>query len=438
MKDNKKAKLVSQYMLDFIEAAPTAFHVIDQAFELAYRSSGRKLEILHETEPEWDVKPGGIYFVERNSSSAAFFQIPDKPLDTPRFKIAAVHTDSPSFKLKNDPEIFDNGYVRLNVEGYGGMIKESWFDRPLSIAGRVFVNDEGHIREELVDLRGCLVTMIPSLAIHMGKQGDDKNKISIQREMLPVIGTCPGKSEKSVLWPLVEKQLGCRDEDILSYDLFLYVLDEGRMWGAGEEFVASPRLDDQACVYAAIRAFSHFSEKRENSIPVLLLFDNEEVGSGSKQGADSTFASDVLERIAIALDLDRAGYMAAIADSFLVSADNAHAAHPAHMDRADIINRPRLNEGIVLKYAANQRYCTDALSAATFNALCREHDIPFQVFHNNGDVAGGSTLGNIVLSHASIPAVDIGIPQFAMHSACECCGVEDVLEMERFFQAYFA
>ena len=441
--NNKNVALAHSFM-DFTTSCPTAFHVVEEAFDLVHRSSiqtKHPIKVVFEHDMSWDIEKEGLYSVDRNDSSIAFFRMPkkldkNKPLS---FKMVAAHTDSPCFKIKENPEIFENGYIRLNVEGYGGMIRESWFDRPLSIAGRVFVNEKDAVKEYLVDLRNDLKVIIPSLAIHMRNKDENNQKISIQKDMLPVIGIYNNNTkDSSVLWPLVKKATGNSNAVIMGHDLFLYCLDEPHILGANHEMLASCRIDDLACVFTSVCGFASVPEVKDNTVSILFLLDNEEVGSASKQGADSTFVSDTLERICLSCGFDKVGYMASINNSFLISADCAHAAHPAHMEKADIVNRPVLNGGVVLKYSANQKYCTDGLSAALLKKFCRDNLIELQIFNNNSDVTGGSTLGNIVLSHTSIPAVDVGIPQWAMHSAYECCGTKDLDLAEKFFSAYFA
>ena len=430
-------KLNSAFM-DFVTKNPTAYHVVDTAYEMLSQAETAAWVALSESRPDWQFMPGAVHAVCRNDSTAAFFRIPEKHDGDLAFRIAAVHTDSPAFKLKANPEIFDNGYIRLNVEGYGGMIRQSWFDRPLSIAGRVFMlEDNDLVRKVNVDLGKDLKCVIPSLAIHMSRGDEPKGKISIQKEMLPIIGQYDDTDKKSVLMPLLEKHAMCEAGQIVSHDLFLYDTEDPHIAGADHELLLAPRLDDQACVFSALHGFFNHKETLDNVVPLLVMFNNEEVGSNSLQGADSDFLPNLLERICIALGMNRAEYMASLANSFMVSADNAHAAHPAYMEKADIVNRPVLNKGIVLKHASNQHYCTDGASAAIFCKICKENDIPYQFYYNNSDVAGGSTLGNIVLSHTSVFAVDIGIPQLSMHSAYECCGTSDIVYMADFFKAFF-
>ena len=428
-------KKTTEQLFDFIQSSPSPYHAVETALGIINRACENLggVEVLSEGDPSWHLEPDRVYAVKRNGSSIAFFRMPsDSDSSTPKFSVAAAHTDSPTFALKDRPEIPSEGYVRLDVAEYGGAIKQSWFDRTLSIAGRVFLDTPNGIREELVDLRDDLVVSIPSLAPHMGETG----KLSVQREMLPISGM---EGDESSIADIIAGQfVFCEPLDILGYDLSLYVLDKPRLWGAGGQFVSSPRLDDLACACTSSIGFAEsLFQLAPNHIPILFLLDNEEIGSRTRQGADSTFVSDVLERISLSLGMGRVEHMAALSRSTLVSADNAHALHPAYPDKADPVNRPVLNKGIVLKHATNKRYCTDGASGAAFAKLCRDNDIPYQDFHNHSDIAGGSTLGNIVLAHSSMKALDIGVAQLAMHSAVECCGCDDVETMARFFSVYF-
>ena len=438
---DNQARTTARDMADFIAKSPTPFHVIANAKSFL---SGHGLVSLPEMSSRWALVPGKTYCVVRNGSAAVFFHIPDLPVSKNdiSFEIAAAHTDSPALKVKNNPVIVSDGYARLNVEGYGGLMRNSWFDRPLSLAGRVcFMDDE--IRTELVDFGETLEVSIPSLAVHMGTTDETP---SIQRHMLPIVGTAAKDGELSfnrLLQDVLAKEgITVKLSDILSYDIIAYNAQEASLWGFDDEMLSSPRLDDQACVYTALIGFSEaiddISANGESAhIPVLVLFDNEEEGSSTKQGADSSFLYDVLSRVCQGLGLDPGQKRAAVARSFMVSADNAHGVHPAYPEKADPTNRPHLNGGIVIKHAANQKYCTDAVSAARIKKLCLDRDIPFQDYYNNSDVRGGSTLGNISARHVSISGADIGIAQLAMHSAYECCGVSDISAMGMFFREFF-
>ena len=404
----------TEKLLDFIEKSPTAFQAVD---EMQKRLTENGFEVLSEKE-YWKLVPGGKYLVTRNNSALIAFCIPEK--ESRVFHIMASHSDSPSFKIKENPEIkVDNSYVKLNVEKYGGMLMAPWFDRPLSIAGRLVVSEGSRLVSKLVNVDRDLV-MIPNLAIHMNRQVNDGYAYNAQKDMLPVFGSLEAKG---TFMSLIAEAAGVKEEDILGHDLFLYNRQPGTIWGADETFLSCGRLDDLQCAFSSVKAV--IEGENSSSISVAAIFDNEEVGSGTKQGADSTFLKDVLERINDSLGRTREQYLMAVASSFMISADNAHAVHPNHADVADPTNRPAINEGIVIKYNANQKYTTDAVSAAVFKALCKKVQVPVQTFTNRSDIAGGSTLGNISNAHVSLNTVDIGLPQFAMHSPYETAGVKD-------------
>lgn len=404
---------VNRKLLDFIAASPTAFHAAHNVARVLEEAGYTR---LYEDE-SWHIG-SGKYYVMRNSSSLIALNIPCT--DFGGFMMMAAHSDSPSFKIKEAPEDRATGlYVRLNTERYGGMIASTWLDRPLSAAGRVMVRENGRIVERLVNIERELM-MIPSVAIHMDRGVNDGKKFDPNTDMLPVISAADAKNS---LRALVAESVGVCEDDILSTDLFLYPRTPGTVWGADGEFISSPRLDDLQCVFAGLSGF--LDATPTDSAAVLCVFDNEEVGSGTKQGADSTFLEDVLVRVCEALGRSGAEYRAALNRSFMVSADNAHAVHPNHPELADRNDRPAINGGIVIKFNANQKYTTDSVSAAVFAELCRSAEVPVQRFTNRADMPGGSTLGNISSAHVSVDTVDIGLPQLAMHSCYETAGARD-------------
>ena len=402
-----------QSMLDFIADSPSCYHVIaNTAAELTAAGYAP----LSERE-RWTLKPGGRYFVTRNSSSLIAFRVPETL--TGGFMMAAAHSDSPAFKLKEHAELRSNGYVRLNTEKYGGMLMATWFDRPLSVAGRLIVRENGHLAEKLAAVDGTML-VIPSVAIHMDRNVNHKKDWNIQTDLSPLYGMTGGKSS---FLDVVAASAGVKKEDILAHDLYLYSRVPGTLWGEDREFISSPKLDDLQCAFAAFRGF--VAGKKEKAISLYALFDNEEVGSGTANGAGSTFLSNILLRLSLSLGYSYDETMAMIAGSFMISADNAHSVHPNHEEYADPVNRPVINKGIVIKYNAQQRYATDALSAARFKNLCEEIHIPTQTFTNRSDNPGGSTLGNISNTKVAMPTVDIGLSQLAMHSSYETAGTLD-------------
>ncbi len=413
----------NEKLLAFIAASPTAFHACSN---LAGRLEAEGYTELREQDA-WPICPGGRYFVRRNGSALIAFRIPEEGVRS--FLMMAAHADSPSFKIKDHAAVPTAGmYTRLNVEKYGGMLCSSWLDRPLSVAGRAVLRENGRIVTRLVNVDRDLL-LIPNVAIHMDRSANDGKKFDPNTDMLPLFGDADAADRFDAL---IAESLGVAREDVLAADLFLYPRTPGAVWGAAGEYLSSPRLDDLQCVFGCTEGFLRAEETRET--PVLCVFDNEEVGSGTKQGADSSFLEDVLARIAEATG---ASLRQVLASSFLVSADNAHALHPNHPEYADRNDRPEMNKGIVVKYNANQRYTTDAVSAAAFTELCRKAEVPTQRFTNRADLPGGSTLGNISTAHISVDSVDIGLPQLAMHSAYETAGSRDTEFLIRAAEAFY-
>lgn len=401
----------------FIEKSPTPFHVIDNMKqELAEQGYKQLLE-----REEWKLEQGGKYYVIRNGSAMVAFRVPKGTFGG--FQIVASHSDAPCLKLKENPELWsEQAYVRLNVEKYGGMICSTWLDRPLSVAGRVIVRTADGIATRLVNADRDLM-IIPNLAIHMNRQVNDGYAFNPQKDMLPLFCEAAEKQVKGCFTELIAKEAGVKAEDILDTDLFLYNRMRGTLLGADGEFLASPHLDDLQCAFSSLKGF--LAAEPKDSVAVHCVYDNEEVGSGTKQGAESTFLKDVLRRINTGMGRTGEEYLTALASSFMVSADNAHAIHPNQPDKADPTSRPYLNQGIVIKYSANQKYCTDAVSAAVFKTICEKAEVPYQVFLNRSDILGGSTLGNISGTQVALNTVDIGLPQLAMHSSYETAGSRD-------------
>lgn len=417
----------TEKLLDFIEKSPTAFQAVD---EIQKRLTENGFEVLSEKE-YWKLVPGGKYLVTRNNSALIAFCIPEK--ESRVFHIMASHSDSPSFKIKENPEIkVDNSYVKLNVEKYGGMLMAPWFDRPLSVAGRVIICRNDGLEEKLVDIKRDLV-MIPNLAIHMNREANNGVAYNLQKDLQPLFAA--GNTDRTLL-EIIAEQTGVKKEDIISHDLFLYNRMPGTIWGADKEFVSSARLDDLQCAFASMEGL--LRAQNHGSIAVHCVMDNEEVGSGTKQGAASTFLKDTLLRINMGLGRTYEEYLMTLAGSFMVSADNAHALHPNYTDKTDPTNHPVLNKGIVIKFNANQKYCTDAVSAAIFKELCTKAGVPYQTFVNRSDIAGGSTLGNISNTQVPMNTVDIGLPQLAMHSPYETAGVKDTEYLVRAAEELFA
>ena len=414
-------------LFDFLKNSPTAFHAVESLCGLL---KAQGFTPLQECSP-WEIIPGGKYYVTRNRSSVIAFMLPEgKPAS---FHIIASHSDSPTFKIKENAELtVRDKYVQLNTERYGGMIFSSWFDRPLSVAGRVLYKDETGIHTRLVKIDRDLV-MIPNVAIHMNREVNNGYKYNAQVDLMPLYGDINAKGS---FRKLIAEACGIEEDAIVGNDLFLYNRMPGTVWGADHEFISAPQLDDLECAYASVCALKDLPD--QGHVNVCCVFDNEEVGSGTKQGADSTFLSDVLERIAACLRMDAEAYRMALSASFMLSADNAHATHPNHPEYADQLNQVEMNKGIVIKFNANQKYTTDGVSAAVFHQLCKVAGVPVQHFANRSDLPGGSTLGNISGAHVSINTLDIGLAQLAMHSCYETAGVKDLDWMIQGMHAFYA
>ena len=406
-------------LMDFLDGAHSVFHAI-AGIENLLKDQG--YTCLQEQE-SWELVPGGKYYVTRSGSAVIAFRVPENPCRG--FLMSASHADRPTFKVKENGEQV-GAYTRLLVERYGGMLMAPWFDRPLSIAGRVLVETEEGVQSKLVDIDRDLL-MIPIVAIHMNRKANEGYAYNPAVDMLPLLG---GKDAKGKLNALLEQEAGGK---ILGHDLYLYVRENARVWGVDEEYLSAQAIDDLECAWCCTQGF--LKAVPADSMPVLCVFDSEEVGSSSLQGAASNLLESVLRRICTCLQLE---YDRMLAQSMMVSADNAHAIHPNHPEYADAANAPVMGGGIVLKYNANQRYTTDGVTAALFRKVCQQADVPVQTYYNRADLPGGSTLGNISLSHVSVPSVDIGLPQLAMHSCIETAAVQDALYLEQAMAAYYS
>ncbi len=402
-------------LMDFLDTSPTAFHAVRRISE-ALDAAG--FQALQEREI-WRLEPGKNYYYTRNQSALIAFRIPENGFS--HFQILASHGDSPAFKLKPNAACAAQGYALLNVEKYGGMLMSTWFDRPLGVAGRLIVRRGSELISVLADC-GRPVALIPNLPIHFNRAANDGVAYNAQVDMLPVIG-----AEGADIMDALAEAAVVDKADVAGADLFLVSAEKATRWGVNGEYIASGRLDDLECAWASIRAL--LTAKPSRHIDMVCVFDNEEVGSGTKQGADSTLLTDALARVARTLDAGAQQLEAAVAGSFLVSADNAHAVHPNHPEKYDRENRVAMNAGVVIKFNANQFYTSDGVSAAVFETVCQNAGVPTQRFANRSDIPGGSTLGHIANTHASMNSVDIGLAQLAMHSACESAGAEDVGHM---------
>ncbi len=407
-----------EQVLEFLNQAHSPYHVVQSLVKML-RQAGYKA--LRE-EDAWGLLGGGKYYIVRGGSSLIAFRIPEGTAEG--FLMAACHDDFPGFAVKDNLDQV-GAYTRLDTETYGGMIMSTWLDRPLGIAGRVWVRTQQGLREKLVDLQRD-VALIPSVAIHLNSGVNEGFKWNPAVDLQPLLG---GKEAKGKLRKLLEAEVG---GPILSSDLKLYVRQSARVWGLEEEFLSGAGLDDLLCVWGCSQGFLKAKEGRH--IPVLCVFDNEEVGSGTVQGADSDFLQRVLERICRSRGLDKSRMMG---KSFMVSADNGHGLHPNHPELSDRENAPILNGGVVVKFHSNRRYTTDGLSAGIFRGICQNAGVPTQSFYNRADLRGGTTLGNISLRHVTVHTVDVGLAQLAMHSAYETAGAKDVDHLCRAMEAYY-
>ena len=402
-------------LIDFIKASPSAHHTVDSVKHALLAEGYTE---LCESNPE-AFSDGGKHFVIRGGSSIIAFKGKGDG-----FMICASHSDSPCFKVKD--ELAGARYTRLATEKYGGMIHYTWLDRPLSVAGRVVVKTPTGVKSVLVNLDKAALT-IPSVAIHLNRGVNDGYKFNPATDLLPLLGTAEAKG---ALMTVLAAQANAKPEDIISHDLYLYNAEEGRVIGINYELVLAPRIDDLGCVYASLRAFLDAPESK--NVSVLAVFDNEEVGSETKQGAASTFLDMTLGAIA------GNRYSQMLHNSFMVSADNAHAIHPNHPELYDGTNAPHLGGGVVVKYNANQRYTTDAISDGIFTTLAGRAGARLQKFSNRADMVGGSTLGSISNTRVSVSTVDIGLPQLAMHSATETAAVSDLTDMVKVLTALYS
>ena len=405
-------------LMAFLDASHSVYHAAAYLADTLERSGYTRLL----ESDSWQLTPGGKYYLTRGGTAVLAFRVPQT---TPAgFMMSASHSDRPTFKVKENGELV-GAYTRLATEKYGGMLMAPWLDRPLSVAGRVLVETESGVQSKLVDIDRDLL-LIPNVAIHMNRKANDGYTWNPAVDTLPLLGS---KAAAGKLNKLLEKAAGGK---ILGHDLYLSVRQKATVWGMDKEYISSAALDDLECAWCCTQGFLQSSESE--SIPMLCVFDSEEVGSSSVQGAASRLLEDTIRRICAALSLDESRMLA---NSFMVSADNAHALHPNHPEYADSANAPVMGGGVVLKFNASQRYTTDGLSAAIFRKVCAKANVSVQTYCNRADIPGGSTLGNISLSHVSVPSADIGLAQLAMHSSYETAAVADAISLEEAMTAFY-
>lgn len=405
-------------LLNFIKNSPTAFHA---AKNIANILEDNGFIQLSESDL-WNLKPNGKYYITRNSSSVLAFTIPSD-INQLSFNITAAHLDSPTFKLKPNFTMDTGKYLKLNTEVYGGPILNTWLDRPLNIAGRVIIKDNG-LKTKLISFDKPMA-IIPNCSIHYYPELNKGAVLNPQIDLLPLF--CDKSIQNIDLYDCIAKKLNIEKEDIVSMDLYLAILDRGTLGGLNQEFLMAPQIDNLECAYATLEAF--IQAKNNRSVNVLVEFDNEETGSRTRQGAASTMLKDILERISDSLGITKEEHQIALANSFIISADNAHAYHPNYPNKFDATNTVYMNQGVVIKSAARGSYTTDAMSLAYFKMICDKANVKMQLSTNRSDILGGSTLGAISLSNVSICSLDIGLAQMAMHSAFETAGAFDYIEM---------
>ena len=422
-------------LLDFLYDSPSAFHGVETVKNLLDKNDFIEIKECD----KWNLKQGGKYYVIKNDSALIAFVVGDEKIDEVGFRLIGAHTDVPGFRIKPNPQMITEGkYVKLNTEVYGGPILHTWYDRPLAIAGKVAIKGDSPLKPQtkLVNINKPLL-IIPSLAIHMNREVNEGYKINRQVDTLPLLGLINESLEKEdYLMKLLSEELNVNKDDILHFDLGLYEYERGSLIGINEELISSGRFDDMWMVYAGVKAL--LDSKKNSATKVMICIDNEEIGSETAQGANSTLLNNLLERITLAVGLDREGYYRALSNSIMISADLAHAVHPNLTDKHDPTNRPVLEGGPVLKIAASGSYSTDSFNGAVFAEVCKSAGVPFQKFVNRSDVRGGSTIGPITAANLTIPVIDMGAPVIGMHSIRELASVKDNYYTIKAFTEFFS
>lgn len=430
----KKEQVFAKELIDFIYSSPSNFHVVESIKEKLNKKGFRELNIRE----RWNIEKGGKYYIVKNGTAIISLVIGHGEIEEEGFRLIGAHTDSPTFRIKPSPEItVESNYLKLNVETYGGPILSTWLDRPLGIAGKVTLRSENPLypKTKLLNINRP-VLIIPNLAIHMNRKVNEGVELNKQKDMLPLMALINEEfSKNNYLIKLIGQELKVEADEIMDFDLFLYEFEKGSIVGLNNEFISCGRLDDLAMVHAGIEALLESDSSKSTN--VMVCFDNEEVGSSTKQGADSPMLKTVLERVVYGLGKDKEDFFRALYSSFIISADMAHALHPNHTDVHDPTNKPIINKGPVIKINANQAYTTDSNSSAVYEMLCEKAQVPVQKFVNRSDLRGGSTIGPISSTHIDIPSVDIGNPMLSMHSIRELGGVLDHYYIKKSFDEFY-
>jgi len=432
-KENTQTK-ENQNFLDFIQKGTSPYQVVSATIDTFEKEGFLSLEFGS----SWDLVPGGKYYTKPYDTTLFAFRMPEQVSDQSRFRMCASHTDHPGFRLKPNPDIKEKGYWKLNVETYGGVILNTWLDRPLSMAGKVTLKSNDIFKPEcrLVDWKSPLLS-IPNLAIHMNRSVNSGLELNKQVDLLPLFSmSLPELNEHENFLSYLAEQLEIETEDILDFDLYVYNCEKGCVFGKDKEFYSSPRLDNLTSVYAGINALCN-ANLHGTDIAISAFYDNEEIGSRTKQGADSAITQMLLHKIASSCGLSEQQLQDCIYKSFMISTDVAHALHPNHGEKNDITNYTLLNQGVVIKINADQRYATDTEAIGVIQQICQRYQIPYQKFVNRSDITGGGTLGTITSSWLPMKTVDIGVPILAMHSAREMSGVKDVKYLSHLLCSFF-
>lgn len=420
-------------LVDFLYKSPTAFNAVEESKKILDENDFKELN----PRDVWNLKVGGKYYVTKNLSSIVAFTINSNNIQE-GFRIIGSHSDSPSFKIKPNPEmISENTYLKLNTECYGGPILNTWLDRPLAIAGKVVLKSDDILNpvEKIININKP-ICIIPNLAIHINKTINDGYSLNKQKDMIPLISLINDTLEKDeFLINELSRNIGVEKSDILDFELFLYEYEKGKLVGYNEEFISSSRLDNLSMAYTSL--ISLVESKNDKGINIACIFDNEEVGSSTKQGADSNMLLNILERICISLGENREGFLRSIHSSFMISADLAHAVHPNLPEKHDPTNRVVMGKGPVIKINANQSYTTDSHSSSVYKMICKKAGVNYQEFVNRSDTRGGSTIGPISSTHIDIPSIDVGTPILAMHSIRELGCVSDYIDIYKTFLEFY-